>query len=141
MKHNRKRMAVLLAGLMLPALLLAAEPPRKAMRSFDQVHAAWANAMRWGEMEEREPFLRAPAVAASDDFQRRRWEQVRISGYRERSRTLQADGRLRVRAEVSVINVHTQAERSVVVDEYWAWLPELRSWKLDSGLPDLWAER
>lgn len=141
MSRQWVRGALLLAGLLLPALLLAAEPPRKAMRSFDQMHVAWSNAMRWGEMEEREPFLGAASLAGLDDFQRRRWEQVRISGYRERSRNLQADGRLRIRAEVSLINVHTQAERSVVVDEYWAWMPELRSWKLDSGLPDLWPER
>ncbi|MGN0858034.1 MAG: hypothetical protein ACI4NW_02450 [Stenotrophomonas sp.] len=139
---NKRLLRNLLLGLaLLPLLALAANPPRKAMRSFDQVHVAWANAMRWGEAEEREPFLAAPALAGLDDLQRRRWEQVRISGYRERSRNLREDGRLHVRAEVSVINVHTQAERSVVVDEYWAWLPELRSWKLDSGLPDLWPER
>ena len=139
---NKHLLRSLLLGLaLLPLLAVAASPPRKAMRSFDQVHVAWANAMRWGELEEREPFLAATALAGLDDFQRRRWEQVRISGYRERARNLQDDGRLRVRAEVSVINVHTQAERSVVVDEYWSWSPQLRSWKLDSGLPDLWPER
>lgn len=132
-------LAILLAGI-LPLLAMAANPPRKAMRSFDQVHLAWANAMRWGELEEREPFLSEQALAGLDDFQRSRWAQVSISGYRERARALQPDGRLRVRAELSVVNVHTLAERSVVVDEYWAWSPEDRSWKLASGLPDLWPE-
>ncbi len=132
-------LAILLAGV-LPLLAMAANPPRKAMRSFDQVHLAWANAMRWGELEEREPFLSEQALAGLDDFQRSRWAQVSISGYRERARSLQPDGRLRVRAELSVVNVHTLAERSVVVDEYWTWLPEDRSWKLASGLPDLWPE-
>mgnify|MGYP003519970374 FL=1 len=140
MNRHRGGVALLLAGL-LPLAALAAEPPRKAMRAFDQVHVAWANAMRWGELEEREPFLGEQAQAELDDFQRRRWEQVSISGYRERSRNLQPDGQLRVRAEVSVVNVHTLAERSVVVDEYWTWSPELRSWKLASGLPDLWPQR
>ena len=110
-------LAILLAGI-LPLLAMAANPPRKAMRSFDQVHLAWANAMRWGELEEREPFLSAQALAGLDDFQRSRWAQVSISGYRERARSLQPDGRLRVRAELSVVNVHTLAERSEVVDEY-----------------------
>ena len=132
-------LAILLAGI-LPLLAMAANPPRKAMRSFDQVHLAWANAMRWGELEEREPFLSEQALAGLDDFQRSRWAQVSISGYRERARSLQPDGRLRVRAELSVVNVHTLAERSVVVDEYWTWLPDSRSWKLASGLPDLWPE-
>ena len=45
-------LAILLAGI-LPLLAMAANPPRKAMRSFDQVHLAWANAMRWGGLEER----------------------------------------------------------------------------------------
>ena len=132
-------LVIVLAGV-LPLLAMAANPPRKAMRSFDQVHLAWANAMRWGELEEREPFLSEQALAGLDDFQRSRWAQVSISGYRERARSLQPDGRLRVRAELSVVNVHTLAERSVVVDEYWTWLPEDRSWKLASGLPDLWPE-
>ena len=132
-------LAIVLAGV-LPLLAMAANPPRKAMRSFDQVHLAWANAMRWGELEEREPFLSEQALAGLDDFQRSRWAQVKISGYRERARNLQPDGRLRVRAELSVVNVHTLAERSVVVDEYWTWLPDSRSWKLASGLPDLWPE-
>ena len=128
-------LAILLAGV-LPLLAMAANPPRKAMRSFDQVHLAWANAMRWGELEEREPFLSEQALAGLDDLQRSCWAQVSISGYRERARSLQPDGRLRVRAELSVVNVHTLAERSVVVDEYWTWLPDSRSWKLASGLPN-----
>ena len=129
-------LAILLAGV-LPLLAMAANPPRKAMRSFDQVHLAWANAMRWGELEEREPFLSEQALAGLDDLQRSCWAQVSISGYRERARSLQPDGRLRVRAELSVVNVHTLAERSVVVDEYWTWLPDSRSWKLASSLPNL----
>ena len=60
-------LAIVLAGI-LPLLAMAANPPRKAMRSFDQVHLAWANAMRWGGLEEREPFLSAQALAGLDDF-------------------------------------------------------------------------
>lgn len=136
------RRSWLLAGLLACLLPLAAQAgglPRKALRSFDGVHTAWANAMRWGEGEEREPFLALPARAALDDFQRRHWAQVSISGYRQRSRSELPDGRLRVRAEVSLVNVHTLAERTVVVDEVWQWLPEERAWRL-SALPDLWPE-
>lgn len=131
-------LALLLAAL-LPLLAQADSVPRKALRGFDEVHRAWANAMRWGEGEEREPFLSVSGHQALDDFQRRRWEQVSISGYRERGRQQTPDGRLHVRAEVRLVNVHTLAERSVTVDEYWRWLPEQRVWRLD-GLPDLWPE-
>lgn len=136
---RRIGMLALLLATLLPVLAMASTPPRKAMRAFDQVHIAWANAMRWGELEEREPFLAEQALAGLDDFQRRRWEQVSISGYRERGRQQTPDGRLHVRAEVRLVNVHTLAERSVTVDEYWRWLPEQRAWRLD-GMPDLWPE-
>lgn len=116
----------------------AAAPGRKAVRAFESVHLAWANAMRWGTLEEQEPFLSASAAGQLDDLQRGRWSQVRISGYRERGRTLQAGGDMRVRAEISLINVHTQTERSVLVDEQWHWEPDAGGWKLVSGLPDLW---
>lgn len=138
MSRRHWMLAALLACL-LPLAAQAAGLPRKALRSFDSVHSAWANAMRWGEGEEREPFLAAEARLALDDFQRRRWRQVNISGYRERSRSPLDDGRLLVRAEVSLVNVHTLAERSLTVDEIWQWQPEQRQWRL-TALPDLWPE-
>ena len=89
----------------------------------------WSASLSWA------PLLRSLALRV----QRSRWAQVSISGYRERGRQQTPDGRLHVRAEVRLVNVHTLAERSVTVDEYWRWLPEQRVWRLD-GLPDLWPE-
>ena len=129
-----------LLACLLPALASAGAPPRKAMRVFDQMHGNWAATMRWGSSEERLPFLALQARAEVDDFSLRRWEQVRISGYRERSRTIDAEGIMRVRTEVAVINVHTQTERMVTVEERWQWLPEQGGWRLVSGLPALWPD-
>lgn len=136
---RRALQAVLLLCLALPVLALAG-PPRKAMRAFEPTHLAWANAMRWGTLEEQLPFVADNGAAgALDELQRRRWEQVRISGYRQRARAAQPDGDMQVRAEISLINVHTQTERTVLVDEQWRWHAE-GGWKLVSGLPDLWAK-
>lgn len=139
MRRARWRGLVLLLCL-LPLLAGAAGPGRKAMAAFDAVHGAWASAMRWGDTDERLPFLEESARAGLDDFTLGRWEQVRISGYRERGRVLDPSGVMRVRVEVGVINVHTQAERTVVVEEQWQWLPEYGGWRLLSGLPALWPD-
>lgn len=136
---RRALLAIGLLGLWLPALVLAG-PPRKALRAFEGTHLAWANAMRWGTLEEQLPFVADNSAAGPlDDLQRRRWEQVRISGYRQRARALLPDGDMQVRAEINLINVHTQTERIVLVDEQWRWHDE-GGWKLHSGLPDLWAK-
>ena len=136
---SRAGLALLLA-ILLPVLASAQAPPRKAMRVFDQVHGAWGSAMRWGDSDERLPFLAGQARTALSDFDLRRWEQVRISSYRERSRAMDEQGRMRVRVEVGVINIHTQAERNVLVEEQWQWLPEQGGWRLVSGLPALWPD-
>lgn len=122
----------------LPLVASAAGPGRKAVRQFDVQHQAWAGVMRWGDMEERLAFLDSQVVNGLDDFSQSRWEQIRITGYRERGRSMDAEGRMRVRAEVAMVNIHTQTERSVVVDEHWQWLPGEQRWRLVSGLPDLW---
>ena len=132
---------VLLALLaLLPFVAAAAEPGRKARAAFESTHNAWAGAMRWGDNEERLAFLDVLAQDGVDDFSLRRWDQIRISGYRERARRSDPQGRVRLRAEVGLINIHTQAERTVVVEELWEWLPEQGGWRLVSGLPALWPD-
>lgn len=132
---------LLLAGLLLAtATPWAADIGRKQRRLLEETQLAYGATIRWGSMEDALGYL-DPAQRRADppsEFQLRRYAQLRVSGYRERSTAALPDGTVERRVEVAVINVNTQAERMVGVVERWRWDPKAGRWWQTAGLPDLW---
>jgi len=129
-----------LLGLLLAAPAHADGPSRKQRMQLEDIQNAYASTIRWGNVEDAVGFLdpEQQREHPPTDFDLRRYEQVRISSYRERSRATLPDGLMERRVEVGVINNNTQAERIVTVVERWRWDPEAKRWWQTAGLPDLW---
>jgi len=101
---------------------------------------AYVAAVRWSDFEAAEDFIDPDYLQAHPltDLQRERYRQVQVSGYRERSSGMAADGSLERRIEMGVINRNTLAERTVMVTERWRWDAQAKRWWQAQGLPDLW---
>ena len=125
------------------ALLIAAGPAF-ARGKMDQLQAnqyAWSGAIRWGDFEGALSLV-DPAYREAhpvSDLELKRYEQVQITAYRERSSSADKKGGVALRdVEIGVMNRHTQAERSVRYREEWRWSEKDKNWWLVTGLPDLW---
>src|SRR5690625_605760 len=101
---------------------------------------AYSAAIRWGDFEGAwnlvDPEYREANPMTELEF--KRFEQIRISGYRElAARSLADDTALR-EIEIGVINRHNMAERTVRYTEAWRYDEPTRQWWVSAGLPDLW---
>ncbi|HBS62675.1 MAG TPA: hypothetical protein DEB32_08135 [Stenotrophomonas sp.] len=120
--------------------LVAADLSRKQRTALEEVQNQYGSTIRWGNAEDALGYLDPDYRKAHPltDLQLRRYEQIRVSSYRERSTAALPDGTVERRVEIGVINVNTQAERTVVVKEVWRWDPQAKRWWQAGGLPDLW---
>ncbi len=134
------RLLALLMLLLVTANALAAGLSRKQRQQLEEIQTAYGATLRWGGVEDAMGYI-DPEVRREKPltaFELNRYEQIRISGYRERSANPLPDGTWERRVEVGVINVNTQAERTVGVVERWRWDKDAKRWWQVSGLPDLW---
>lgn len=125
---------------LLAALVLSACGGKK-MSELDRMQYAYSAAVRWGDFEGAwnlvDPAYREEHPMSDLEF--KRYEQVRISGYRElASQAISDDTALR-EIEIGVINRHNMAERTLRYTEQWRYDPEAGQWWISGGLPDLWA--
>jgi len=131
---------LLLSFLSWTGLAQAADLSRKQRNALEEVQTAYSATLRWGSIEEAMAYLDPEQTKANpiSEFQLRRYEQVRVSGYRERGSLRLPDGSIERRVEVGIINVNTQAERNVGVVERWRWDEAAKRWWQSGGLPDYW---
>lgn len=129
------------AALALAALLLAGcATGGKRTEALERQQYAYSAAIRWGDFEGAwnlvDPEVREARPMSDLEFQR--YEQIRVSGYRELASQADADTAVR-EIQIGVINQHTMAERTVRYTEAWRYDAEAGRWWLSSGLPDFWA--
>ena len=144
------RRTTLLLGASLLALtsvsVLAADQKKitKGQRKqLEETQIKYDSTMRWGTVEDALPYL-DPEQAKEHpltDLELSRFEQVKISSYRAGENVPLPDGTIGRNAEVRVINLNTQSERTARVREIWRWDPEDKRWLQANGLPDLWQDR
>ena len=101
---------------------------------------AYANTMRWGDFQSALQFV-DPKVAAEHPLSAldlQRFQQVRVTGYDEGAGAV-PDGENRVRqvVQISLVNLNTQSERTVIDRQSWRYDPQTKHWWLTSGLPDI----
>lgn len=132
--------ALVLGCVLAATTVQAADLSRKQRTLLEQTQIAYAGVIRWGTMEDALGYLDPVQQKAHPptEFELSRYDQIRISGYRERTSAAMPDGTMERRVEVGVINVNTQAERTVTVVERWRWDPQAKRWWQTAGLPDFW---
>lgn len=113
----------------------------KKMSELERMQYAYSAAIRWGDFEGAW-YLVDPDYREANpmtDLEFKRYEQVRISAYRELAARTLADGTALREIEIGVINRHNMTERSLRYTEQWRYDPAARQWWIAGGLPDLWA--
>jgi hypothetical protein len=140
--HPTARLAVLILSC-LPALAGCANSG-PAANALDEIQYAWSGAIRWGDFGGALNLV-DPEVRQADpltELERQRYEQIRISSYRDVGADRNIEAGTAVRSiEIGVVNQHTMEQRQVRYREVWRWDEARKTWWNTSGLPDLWAGR
>ena len=129
----------LAAACVLLLMLAACASRGPDRRLLDETLYDYSSAIRWGELDAALAHV-DPAVLAKrplEPLDRRRFEQVQVTGYYVQKRGETAEGELHQLVELRLVNRHTQTERVVLDRQRWRWDAEARRWWLVSGLPDL----
>ncbi|MGO1540647.1 MAG: hypothetical protein ACTHZI_10565 [Luteimonas sp.] len=107
----------------------------------ERMQYIYSAAVRWGDFEGAWNLVDPEYREANPmtDLEFKRYEQVRISAYRELAARTFPDDTAAREIEIGVINRHNMEERSLRYTEEWRYDPESRQWWISGGLPDLWA--
>jgi hypothetical protein len=133
-----RRLLTLLA--LLTTLLLAGCASDQRNLALTTTLNAYANALRWGDFQTALQFV-DPKVRAEHpptSLEMARYAQFKVSDYDDGQGPM-ANGENEVRqiAQIGVVNIHTQAERTIVDHQTWRYDPEKKHWWLMSGLPPI----
>lgn len=123
-------------------LLLVACAGGQRAQSPDQVFYDYAGTLRWGGFELAQDFV-DPAHREQHPLQAlelERYRQVEVKGYSVVRSQLVAQDRIEREVEISLVNRHTQRERTLRHRETWRWDPAAQRWWLANGLPGITAD-
>lgn len=101
---------------------------------------AYGNVVRWGDFANAEQFV-DPNVREEHPLtpiELSRLKQYRVSEYDDPAgATVTGENEVRQVVRIGIININTQAERTVVDQQTWRYDPQTHHWWLTSGLPDV----
>ncbi|MBN8922982.1 MAG: hypothetical protein BGP10_03080 [Rhodanobacter sp. 68-29] len=133
-----RRILLLLAAS--AALLLAACAQNVRNDSLVATLNAYGSAVRWNGLESGLQFVDPEVLKAHPptDFDLARYRQVRVSDYDDGSGPVALGSeKVQQTVRISFVNIHTQAERSIVAQQVWRYDEKAKHWWLESGLPDI----
>ncbi|CAM5327358.1 hypothetical protein [Rhodanobacter lindaniclasticus] len=129
--------------LVLSILLLAACATQERSRSLTTTLSAYGGTLRWGDFASASQFIE-PKLRVEhpvSELDRARYKQVRVTEYDEGSGPVPiSPTEVQQTVRISLVNVHTQAERSVIDRQTWRYDEKTKHWWLISGLPDITRE-
>jgi len=124
----------------LSLLLLAGCATRTRSDALTTTLKAYGSTLRWGDFQSAAQFI-DPAVRAAhplSSLELARYQQVRVSEYDDGAGPVPTgDFDVQQTAMISLVNIHTQSERSVVDHQTWHYDEKTKRWWLTSGLPDI----
>ncbi|MBO9661375.1 hypothetical protein [Dokdonella sp.] len=129
------------ALLMVAASALLASCATDKMRSKETLLTdtlrSYASTIRWGAVENAQAFIDPKVLAEHppSTLELERFKQVQITGYNEQPALPVGDNEVRQTVEISLVNVNTQAARSVIDRQTWRYDEEAKRWWLMTGLP------
>lgn len=135
---------ILCVPIVLATLLLVGCATDMRNQALTKTLSAYANVIRWGDFATAEQFV-DPKIREEHPltpFQLSRYKQYRVSEYDDPASPAGiAENEVGQVVRIGVINVNTQAERTVVDHQTWRYDPEKHQWWLTSGLPDVASAR
>ncbi|SFW74154.1 MULTISPECIES: hypothetical protein [Luteibacter] len=130
--------------LALPALALAFAAlvgcaTDKRNEALNRTLMNYAGAIRWGDFTSAQSFIDKDYLAEHpiSSVEQGRLQQLRVTGYDEGGgpRPDGEDDVIQI-VQINVVNINTQAERSVIDRQRWHYDREKGKWTLMTGLPD-----
>lgn len=135
----RRFLILMAASVLLVVTGCATESMRSKQTVLDETLRSYAATIRWGDIEQAqafiEPRLRAERPPSALDLAR--YRQVRITGYDAGQVQPVGEGEVRQTVRIDLVNVNTQAARSILDHQVWRHDEVARRWWLVSGLPDI----
>jgi hypothetical protein len=125
------------------SVLLAGCATQQRTDSLTSTHNAYGSTLRWGDFQSAaqfiDPKIRTKHPISPIDLAR--YKQVRVTEYDNGAGPVPT-GEFDVQqtATINLVNIHTQAERSVVDHQTWHYDQKAKHWWLTSGLPDITRE-
>jgi hypothetical protein len=101
---------------------------------------AYASTVRWGDFASAEQFV-DPAMREAHPLtplELARYQQLKVSEYDDGQGPVStAENEVRQVVHIGLVNINTQAERSVIDRQSWHYDAQKNRWWLTSGLPDV----
>lgn len=101
---------------------------------------AYASEVRWGDFNGAQKFLDPKSLEEHPiaPLEMARYQQYKVSEYDDGSGPT-PDGKFQVKqvVKINLVNVHTQAERTVTDHQTWHYDETAKHWYLMTGLPDI----
>ncbi|WP_440225730.1 hypothetical protein ACQQ2N_08370 [Dokdonella sp. MW10] len=134
---RRGALRVVVIGMALLAVACASTKSKETLltETLRLYHAT----IRWHSIEQAETFV-DPAYRATHPLtalELERYRQVRFTGYSEGGTVPVSDTEVRQAVEITLVNVNTQASRTVIDRQTWTYDATGKRWMLSSGLPDI----
>lgn len=128
-------------AIMLSVLLLTAGcATQKRSDTLTTTLNAYASTMRWGDFQSAAQFI-DPKIRAAHPLSKldlARYKQVQVSEYDSGAGPVPVDENdVQQTVHISLVNIHTQVERTVVDHQTWHYDAKSQHWWLTSGLPDI----
>jgi hypothetical protein len=130
-------------ALMLLILLLAACATQERSNSLTTTLSAYGGVLRWGDFASAVQFIDPEERAKHpiSDLDLARYKQVRVTEYDDGAGPVPiSPTEVQQTVKISLVNIHTQAERSVIDRQTWHYDEKAKHWWLTSGLPDITRE-
>lgn len=105
----------------------------------DDTLKTYAATMRWGDMTQGLGFVDPTYLQAHPmtDLDLARYKQVRVTAYDDQPAAPVSETEVRQTVEIGLVNVNTQAARSVIDNQVWRYDEKAKRWWLTTGLPDI----
>lgn len=128
-----------LVGLM-ALMLIAGCATQMRSESLTTTLKAYGSTLRWGNFASAAQFVDPATLRAHPltDLDMARYQQVRITDYNDDAGPVPiSNTEVRQTVRIDLVNVHTQAERTIIDNQVWRYDPTTKHWWLSSGLPDI----
>ncbi len=140
MNHlHRRGLAANALGILLLCSGCASDPAAGDARLLETTLSAYHSALRWNGIDSALALHDPQSLEKNPltSFERERWAQFRVVGYRSSPPATVSPGRVQQRVALELVNVNTQSVRTLMDVQDWRYDVAAKRWWLTSGLPDL----
>jgi hypothetical protein len=138
--HRRAFFIAALSTVLLAACASMSMDKIKSKESIlEETLKTYAATIRWGDMTQALAFVDPKYRQAHplSDLDLQRYHQVQVSSYNDQPAAPVSADEIAQTVEIGLININTQAARSIVDHQIWRYDEKEKRWWLTTGLPDI----